>query len=160
MSEIRRIWRIATEGPTWRPDDLSGMGAARDPGRWNSLGFPVVYASSSIALACLETLVHITGDLPLPLVRWLVAIEIPAEQWQLRTTLMEGAPAGWNSEPAQASSKGWGERWLVSQSSLIAEVPSVIVPEEGNLLINPLHSSCSELKATVVRRWTYDSRLI
>ena len=153
MSEIRRIWRIATEGPTWCADDLSGKGAARDPGRWNSLGFPVVYASSSIALACLETLVHITGDQPLPLVRWLVAIEIPAEQWRLRTTLMEVAPA-------EASSKGWGDRWLVSQSSLIAEVPSVIVPEEGNLLINPLHSSCSELKATVVRRWTYDSRLI
>lgn len=48
----------------------------------------------------------------------------------------------------------------MSQSTLIAEVPSVLVPEEGNLLINPSHSSCSQLKATVVRRWTYDRRLI
>lgn len=160
MSDLQRIWRIATEGPTWRADDLSGMGAARDPGRWNSLGFPVVYASSSIALACLETLVHVTGDLPLPLVRWLVAIDLPAEQWQLRTSLMEEVPSGWDSKPAQASTKDWGDRWLASQSSLIAEVPSVIVPEEGNLLINPVHPCGSELKATVVRRWTYDARLL
>lgn len=160
MSDLRRIWRIATEGPTWRADDLSGIGAATDPGRWNSLGCPVVYSSSSIALACLETLVHITGDLPLPLVRWLVAIDVPSEQWQLRTSLLAEAPSGWDVTPAQASTRGWGDRWLASHRSLIAEVPSVIVPEEGNLLINPAHSSCSQLKATVVRRWTYDSRLI
>lgn len=160
MSDLRRIWRIATEGPAWRADDLSGMGAARDPGRWNSLGCPVVYASSSIALACLETLVHITGDLPLPLVRWLVAIDIPVEQWQLRTSLMDEAPAGWDSTPSEVYTSSWGDRWLASQSSLVAEVPSVIVPEEGNLLLNPAHLCCSRLKATAVRRWSYDSRLI
>jgi hypothetical protein len=48
----------------------------------------------------------------------------------------------------------------MSHSTLIAEVPSVIVPEEGNLLINPAHPSCSQLKATVVRRWAHDNRLI
>lgn len=48
----------------------------------------------------------------------------------------------------------------MTQSTLIAEVPSVIVPEEGNLLINTSHSCCSQLKATVLRRWTYDSKLI
>lgn len=159
MSDLRRIWRIATEGLTWSADDLSGIGAARNPGRWNSFGCPVVYASSSIALACLETLLHITGDLPLPLLRWLVAIDIPVEQWQMRTSLMGKAPAGWDSSPPEASSSDWGDRWLASRSTLIAEVPSVIVPEEGNLLINPAHPSFSLLNATVVRRWSYDNRL-
>ena len=59
---MTRLWRIATQGPSWRADDLSGQGAANDPERWNSMGLPVIYASTSIALACLETVVHFTGD--------------------------------------------------------------------------------------------------
>lgn len=51
------------------------------------------------------------------------------------------------------------QRWLASQRSLLAAVPSVIVPEESNLLINPRHPACALLLATTVRRWTYDSRL-
>jgi len=103
-------------------DERSSGGSPGCPaGRWNSLGFPVVHASSSIALACLEALVHITGDRPLPLVRWLVAIEIPAEQWQLRTSLMEEVPSGWDAKPSQTSTKDWGDPWLASQNSLIAE---------------------------------------
>jgi hypothetical protein len=47
----------------------------------------VVYAASSIALCCLETLVHVSGDAGLPLQRWLVAIDVPTEQWQQRTRL-------------------------------------------------------------------------
>lgn len=120
----------------------------------------MVHASSSIALACLEALVHITGDRPLPLVRLLVAIGIPAEQWQLRTSLMEEVPSGWDAKPSQTSTKDWGDPWLASQNSLVAEGHSVIVPEEGNLLINPVHPYGSELKVTVVRRWSYDSRLL
>ena len=144
---MTRLWRIATQGPSWRADDLSGQGAANDPGRWNSMGLPVIYASTSIALACLETVVHVTGDQGLPLRRWLVAIDVPAEHLQQRLSL----------EPAQLP--GWGDRWLLGQGSLIALVPSVIVPEECNALINPAHPGASNLVPTVIRPWTYDSRL-
>ena len=144
---MTRLWRIATQGPSWRADDLSGQGAANDPGRWNSMGLPVIYASTSIALACLETVVHVTGDQVLPLRRWLVAIDVPAEHLQQRLSL----------EPTQLS--GWGDRWLLGQGSLIALVPSVIVPEECNALINPAHPGASNLVPTVIRPWTYDSRL-
>ena len=68
MSELRRIWRIATRGPSWAADDLSGSGSARSAGRWNSPGVPVVYASTTIALACLETVVPVAD---LPVRRWL-----------------------------------------------------------------------------------------
>lgn len=54
MSEVITIWRIASQGLTWRADDLSGSGAAGNPGRWNSLERPIVSSASSIALACLE----------------------------------------------------------------------------------------------------------
>ncbi len=154
-----RIWRIATRGPTWRADDLSGMGAAQDPGRWNSSGFPVVYASTTIALACLETLVHLSGDQGLPLQRWLVAIDIPGEHWRQRITLSPDDLAGWNATPPQKASAAWGDRWIGGQQSLLAAVPSVIVPEEHNVLINPVHPGRRDLQAIVIRRWSYDSRL-
>ena len=154
-----RIWRIATRGPTWRADDLSGSGAAQDPGRWNSFGVPVVYASTSIALACLETLVHLSGDQGLPLQRWLVAIDIPADQWQQRTSLCPGDLKNWNATPPDQASADWGDRWIGGQQSLLAGVPSVIAPEELNVLINPAHPGRRDLQAVVIRRWTYDSRL-
>lgn len=151
MIIITRLWRIATQGPSWRADDVSGQGAANDPGRWNSMGLPVIYASTSIALACLETVVHVTGNQCLPLRRWLVSIDVPAEHWQQRLS--------WDATPAGTSSRGWGDRWLLGQGSLIALVPSVIVPEECNALINPAHPGSSNLLPTVIRPWTYDSRL-
>lgn len=160
MSSEQRLWRIATQGPSWRADDLSGQGAAIDPGRWNSLGMPVNYTSTSIALACLETVVHITGDQGLPLRRWLVAIDVPAVHWRQRLYLEPGQLPGWDATPAARSSRGWGDRWLQKQSSLIALVPSVIVPEERNALINPAHPGAGSLEATVIRPWTYDSRLV
>jgi RES domain-containing protein len=160
VSSEQRLWRIATEGPSWRTNDLSGQGAANDPGRWNSLGLPVIYASTSIALACLETVVHVTGDQGLPLHRWLVAIDVPAEYWQQRLCLEPAELPGWDATPAERSSMGWGDRWLRGQSGLIALVPSVIVPEECNALINPAHPGAGSLVATVIRSWTYDSRLV
>jgi RES domain-containing protein len=120
----------------------------------------VVYASTSIALACLETVVHITGDQGLPLRRWLVAIDVPALYWQQRVSLEPDQLLGWAATPAGISSSGWGDQWLLAQGTLIALVPSVIVPEERNVLINPAHPGLSSLVATVVRPWTYDARLV
>ena len=159
MSSRQRLWRIATQGPSWRADDLSGQGAANDPGRWNFLGLQVIYASTSIALACLETVVHVTGDQGLPLRRWLVAIDVPAKHWQQRLSLEPAQLPGWDASPAGRSSRSLGDRWLLRQASLIALVPSVIVPEESNVLINPAHPGTGSLVATVIRPWSYDSRL-
>lgn len=157
MSELHRIWRIATRGPSWAAEDLSGNGSARSAGRWNSTGMPVVYASTTIAMACLETVVHGAG---LPVRRWLVAIDVPQVHWHARTELAPEDLPGWDARPAGAASSGWGDRWLASHSSLLAAVPSVIVPEERNVLINPRHPACASLVARVVREWSYDSRLL
>jgi len=159
VSDWHRIWRIATQGPGWRADDLSGAGAAQDPGRWNSLGVPVVYASTSISLACLETLVHISGDQGLPLVRWLVSIDCPGQHWQQRSLFNPDDFVGWNATPPVNGSMNWGDQWIASQQSLLAQVPSVIVPEECNVLINPAHHSRFDLRVTTQRRWSYDHRL-
>jgi RES domain-containing protein len=140
------VWRIASQGLTWKANDLSGNGAALYPGRWNSLDRPIVYSSSSIALACLETVVHLAGDDPLPFPRQLVRITISSHHWQQRKSFANEEFSGWASAPTPehaedwlAATRAWGDAWLLGCESLLAEVPSVIVPEETNLLLNPLH---------------------
>lgn len=59
-----------------------------------------------------------------------------------------------------ATTRAWGDAWLQGLESLIAEVPSVIVPEESNLLLNPLHPAHREVVAEIVRPWVYDARLL
>jgi len=107
VSEAITIWRIASPGLTWTADDLIGTGAARNPGRWNSRDRPIVYSSSSIALACLETVVHLAGDDTLPFQRQLVRITIPIHHWWQRKVFAAAAVPGWNLPPSPASPQDW-----------------------------------------------------
>lgn len=114
----------------------------------------------AVALACLETLVHISGAASLPLNRFLVRIAVPASAWRDRMVMKPHEHIGWESEPPGTVSIGWGNDWARSGGTLIAEVPSVIVPEEANILINPRHRDAKRLRARKVRRWPYDLRLV
>lgn len=155
----RYVWRIATDTPDYGADDLSGRGAEKTGGRWNRKGTPLLYFSSSIALTCLETLVHIAGGLPLPLNRYLVCVAISPKAWQKRVVFDPAADVGWDAEPPGLVSIDWGTQWARSTDSLLAEVPSVIVPEESNVLINPAHAGATRLEARKLRQWRYDLRL-
>lgn len=152
-----RLWRIATETREFAAIDLSGKGAAKNPGRWNGPGQPVVYASPTVALAMLETAAHINA-MGLPLNRFLVALEIPDDLWAQRQQITAGElPVGWAAIPAGLISVEIGAQWLSRQSSLVLCVPSVIVPEELVALINPAHRQANLVSATQVRPVTYGS---
>jgi RES domain-containing protein len=152
-----RIWRIGTDTPDYGSDDLSGEGARRTGGRWNRAGTPMIYASSSIALSCLETVVHLdAGDLPLN--RYLVSIEIPDNVWEAKNILNRDDHVGWDAIPAGITSLEAGNRWAAEGTSAVLLVPSVIVPEENNVLINPAHPEALQIQAKKIRRWTYDAR--
>jgi RES domain-containing protein len=138
---------------------MSGKGAEITGGRWNRKGTPLLYTASSIALACLETVVHITGSEPLPLNRYLVKIEIPPAAWRLRTVFNPKTGVGWDALPAGLVSLNWGTQWAQSAHGLIAQVPSIVVPEETNVLINPKHPDAILLTAKKGHHWTYDLRL-
>ena len=153
------LWRIATDTPDYGSDDLSGKGAEETGGRWNRKGVPLIYASTSIALACLETLVHLDGGRSLPLNRYLIQIDVPEVSWSARTRFNAAAHVGWDAEPAGLVSLDWGTQWAQSSAALVAEVPSIAVPEESNLLLNPRHTDAVQLVARKIRRWTYDARL-
>lgn len=156
------VWRIGTDTPDYRADDLTGTGAKNSGGRWNRVGVALVYTSGSGALACLETVVHI-GAGALPLNRYLVRIEIPDEVFARRTVLEDLAPdsqrVGWDAEPAGRVSLDLGGAWVAARDTAILEVPSVIIPEESNFLINPAHPDAGTITAIKLRRFQYDRRL-
>jgi RES domain-containing protein len=155
----RYVWRIATDTPDYGADDLTGKGAEKTGGRWNRKGTPLIYASASIALACLETLVHLAGGAPLPLNRYLVRTPVSPAAWRKRTVFDLSTHVGWDAEPPGLVSIDWGTEWARSGASLLAEVPSVIVPEESNILINPAYTGAGRLKVSKLRKWSYDLRL-
>jgi RES domain-containing protein len=152
------LWRVGSDTPAYSADDVSGKGPELTGGRWNRKGTPVVYAATSRALACLETLVHL-GAMDLPLNRYLVRIDLPVATWKGRTVFDPASHVGWDSEPPGMVSLEWGTDWATGLGTCLAEVPSVIVPEESNILINPRHPDARLATAIKVRKWTYDARL-
>lgn len=149
------LWRIATETRAYKATDLSGAGAALAPGRWNHDRQPVVYCAQTIALAVLETAAHLP-DAGLPLNRFVVQITVPAPIWAERVILqpqdMDPACA---AIPAGQASADIGANWLMSLSSALLLVPSVIVPEEAVVLINPAHPAADRITATALRVFDY-----
>lgn len=153
------LWRIATDTPDYEADDLTGSGARKTGGRWNRPGDALVYASETRALCCLETIVHLNAG-GLPLNRYLVSITVPAAIWRRARTEHPGTlPVGWDADPIGRASLQFGTAWIRSAATALLRVPSVIVPDEHNVLINPAHPDSAALVATKVRRWLYDPRL-
>jgi RES domain-containing protein len=153
------VWRIATDTRNYEAHDLSGAGANNTGGRWNAVGDPLVYTSETQALACLETVVHLNAG-GLPLNRYLVSVTIPTAVWaDVRTETPGSLPVGWDADPSDRASIQFGTDWIRSVGSALLRVPSVIVPDEYNVLINPLHPDSSAVIAVKIRKWLYDPRL-
>jgi RES domain-containing protein len=153
------LWRIATDTPRYEAHDLSGKGAELSGGRWNRPGRPVVYAATTASLACLETVVHLNAG-GLPLNRFLVEIVVPDDLWATRRILRPAdLPVGWSAIPEGKVSLDIGDAWLAEAGTALLAVPSVIVPEEFNVLVNPRHAGAGSLHGRKVRAWHYDQRL-
>lgn len=154
------VWRIAADTKDYLADDLTGKGAEITGGRWNQKGTAMLYTATSRALACLETFVHLNSG-GLPLNRYLVAIEIEDGLWNAARVETDATlPVGWDAEPASLTSVNLGTAWARASMSLLLSIPSVIVPEEANVLINTRHPDSAKIKATKVRRWLYDPRMV
>jgi len=153
------LWRIATEAPEYKAVDATGTGARLSGGRWNHKGVAVVYAAPSIALVALEAIIHLNVP-ALPANRYLIRIDVPDAIWKRRQSIdKDTAPGGWDAEPAGLSSLEYGDAWIKSQGSALLSVPSVVVPMEQNVLINPLHSEAEQLVFTNTGKFLFDRRI-
>jgi RES domain-containing protein len=153
------VWRISKETPDYKATDLSGGAAKKVGGRWNTKGIAVVYASSTIALATLETLAHLGDNISIRNA-FLVSITVPRLVWAARKTIAAASlPPTWVAEPPGSESIDFGDDWLSSNAGALMLVPSIIVPEEYNVLINPAHLSAAKITSKVTRQYLYDPRL-
>jgi len=119
----------------------------------------MVYASETRALACLETIVHLNAG-GLPFNRYLVELTIPDEVWgNAQVATANGLRVGWDAEPAGLVSIQFGTAWVRAGGSALLLVPSVIVPEECNVLVNPAHADSARITSVKQRKWLYDPRL-
>lgn len=154
------IWRIASDTPQWTAEDMEGKGAASKGSRWNHPGEHMTHAASSISLAAWETRAHLgKGANKLPWNRYLVRVDVPDDVWSSRAFLPRPLPIGWDAIPEGLVSRKLGSAWLRSGSTALLAVPSVIIVEEDNVLINPAHSETARINAVKVRRFVYDPRV-
>ena len=148
-----QVWRLARSVyPT-----LDGEGARRYGGRWNAPGTPVVYAAASLSLAALELLVHLNPDqLPGDLMAY--AIDIP-DGLAVQRIVVEDLPDGWDRRAEDAELRRRGQAWASAGDAPVLDVPSAVIPEERNVLINPRHPDVSYVTITHERPFTFDPRL-
>jgi RES domain-containing protein len=136
-------WRLCREPFA----TLDGEGARLYGGRWNSPGRALVYAASTAALTVLEVRVHL--DLPLDLL---------PDDYVLVTIDLDGLPAE-DVATMPADPRAFGDDWLRTQRTPVLRVPSAIVPESQNVLLNPVHLDASRASIVASRRFAFDSRL-
>ncbi len=133
---------------------LDGEGARLKGGRWNSKGVPVVYTSTTISLSLLELLIHSVSYDEIKS-NILVRIQIP-DSLSPQPSLLK-LKSGWQQDTGY--SQFIGTEFLISRSSLLFRVPSSIIPDESNILINPLHPDIKKVKVTAAAPFHFDSRL-
>ncbi len=148
-----RFWRLARRKYC---QDRIGEGARLNGGRWNAIGSPVLYGGSSISLASLEYLAHLGADYPIDLV--LVAIDVPSEA-QIYRPNRDELPEDWMSPFPSSKCQEWGSDWCRLSKELLMEVPSVIVPEERNIVINSDHPLMAGVTLSPIRAFHFDLRV-
>lgn len=152
------IWRLCRA--IHAAGAFSGEGARRYGGRWNSRGVPMVYCSSSLALAAIELFVHLDPtQTPSDLVA--IAATLP-EGEPARTITQDELPQDWWADPA--ATRELGDAWIGNMSmragsSLALRVPSVPIRAEWNVLLNPLHPRMAKLRIDPPQPFVFDARM-
>lgn len=139
----------------WAENAFDGKGARIVGGRWNSPGTPMVYTSESIALAAMEILVHIERTDILG-----AYVIFTCEFDQGLVSGVGELPWNWNASPIPSTVQAIGDRWVYGASSPVLRVPSVVIAEEHNYLLNPDHRFFDRITISPPRPFEFDGRLV
>jgi RES domain-containing protein len=147
------VWRIARRQHV----ALDGEGARLYGSRWTPRGLPAVFASATLSLAALEYFVHTDLDLePADL----VAVEIGiAASIRVESLAASALPAKWRKYPAPAALASIGGNWLRASRTVALVVPSVVIPREQNIIINPKHVDLEKLRVGSPEAFGFDARM-
>jgi RES domain-containing protein len=131
-------------------------------GRWNSFGQKVLYTGGTLALSCLEVLVHrsgasiAAGDFSTAIINIEEAVKIE----EITIDELVKQDPQWFLVENYVTTQAIGDRWLTSGTSAILKVPSAIIDLEHNYLINPNHPDFSKVHIAKVTKFTFDRRLM
>jgi RES domain-containing protein len=149
-----KAWRITQQKHA--KTAFSGEGARLYGGRWNSPGVAMVYVAQSQSLAVLEVLVHL--DAPALLNKY-VFLEATFDASLAIELDRASLPKNWRSDPIPKAVQAIGDRWASSGGSAVLRVPSVLVPEESNFLLNPRHPDFGKITVSRPQPFRFDARL-
>ena len=144
------VYRITTD--KW----CRNLQASGNTARWNTKGSFMIYTAGSRALACLENIVHRSGEMGGKVYK-VMLIEIPTSLkiHEIKKTSMH---KDWKSLTNFSYCQQKGTQWLKESSTAILRVPSVIIEEEFNYLVNPQHSQFKKIKLVDVEDFSFDAR--
>ena len=139
--------------------DLSGNGSRLFGGRWNSEGHYALYTSVNRSLALLETIAHTPAKL-FQAKNYILVTVFVSDKVSQEFIEEENLPNNWDALDLQHVTQKIGDNFLEEQKSLLLRVPSVLMPEEFNYIINPLHFSMKQVKVIRQREIKFNDRLI
>jgi len=138
-------------------DDLSGEGAEKYGGRWNSIGTAALYCCENRSLALLEVLANSYSGIVLKNFV-ILTIEIP-ESAKIWTPKASQLPSDWQVIPLRNTSQNFGDKILSKTEYIGFKVPSTIMPYEHNFVFNPQHVDFKKVKIKEKTPFTIDARL-
>ena len=147
------LWRVVKRAHAATAFD--GKAAERFGGRWNSPGRRAVYASATKSLAVLEVIVHLDVGRPLPR---FVAFTFEVDAKLVETLVPGRLPRPWRTAQGMPLTQRLGDEWLAAGRALALAVPSAIVPEEKNYLLNPAHPAFAKLTVRSPAPFVLDPR--
>ena len=147
-----RLWRISDHA------SLSGDGGLHNAGRWHSRGRRVLYLADHPASALLEVMVHLEVDgEDLPSHYQLLGIDVPDDA-TIESIDESGLPSDWRQQTRPT--RACGDDWLRAGATTLYRVPSAIVPEAANYLLNPGHADAARIVMASAIRAAFDPRLM
>lgn len=150
-----RVWRICTKRR--QSSAFTGIGAAENPGRWNSAGRKAVYCAESRALAACEILVHVENKRRLRFAKFVV---IPVDIPDALIGKVTGMPSKWDKIPHGTATQLFGDKLLESSDYPVHQLPSAVVKGESCFLLNPEHSNFHLIKIGAAEEFRFDDRII
>ncbi len=148
-----KVFRI---GRSKYAGDLSGEGAKLFGGRWNHKSVPCIYTSESRALALLEYTVNINID-DIPRALTITTFEFSLSE--IKIVERADLPGDWQDAPAPSSTKDFGTAFLRNLTHAVLKIPSSVMADEFNYLLNPLHRESKHVKILEIKDFVYDVRI-
>jgi RES domain-containing protein len=152
---VIQAWRLFKS--KFADTDLLGEGARLYGGRLNSKGVAVVYTSASLSLAALETLAHLES---VTLLAKYQMRRLTFDEKLVTEIIAKDLPVNWQESPPAIQVQQVGNDWVASGRSAVLRVPSALLPQEANYLLNPLHADFAKIVFGKPQPFVFPPRII